>query len=114
MKKLAIILLMAGCGGAQAATEVNSEAESYITGLCTVTGEQQATGQSQEEYVQQLKDMISHGSAPYAMNKPEFNQDEAEKVAAAYEKLPDKVKQNNLKDREACKKATLEQYQQAQ
>ncbi|GLR09322.1 hypothetical protein COO59_03865 [Mixta theicola] len=113
-KRLAIVLLMASCGVAQAATEASSEAESYIAGLCTITGEQRAVGESQEEYVQKLKDMISRGSAPSAVNKPEFNQDEAEKVADAYMKLPDEVKKNNLNNADACKKATLEQYQKAE
>lgn len=113
-KRLAIMLLMASCGVAQAADEASSEAESYIAGLCTLTGEQQAPGASKEEYVQKLKNMVMRGSAPYGMNKPEFNQDEAEKVADAYIKLPDDVKKSNLKNADACKKATLEQYQKAE
>ncbi|ARJ43658.1 hypothetical protein B1H58_17470 [Pantoea alhagi] len=113
-KRLAILLLMASCGVAQAADEASSEAQSYIAGLCTITAEQQAAGASQEEYVQKLKDMVMRGSAPYGMNTPEFNQDEAEKVADAYIKLPDDVKKSNLKDAAACKKATLAQYQKAE
>ncbi|QHM71034.1 hypothetical protein [Mixta intestinalis] len=112
-KQLAILLLMACGGAAQAATDVSNEAQSYIAGLCAMTSEQQPTNQTQDQYVQKLKDMTKRGTAPYAMDKPDFNQDEAEKVAAAYAKLPAKVKQQNRKDQEACKKATMEQYQQA-
>ena len=112
-KRLAIMLLMAGCGAAQAADNASSEAQSYIAGICTITGEQQAANASRQVYVQKLKDMIMRGSAPYGMNKPEFNQDEAEKVADAWLKLPDGVKKANLKNADACKQATLEQYQKA-
>lgn len=113
-KRLAIMLFMASCGVAQAADQAGSEAETYIAGICALNGEQQTTSASKEDYVQQLKNMIMRGSAPYGMDKPEFNQDEAEKVADAYSKLPEDVKQRNLKDAEACKKATLAQYQQAE
>ncbi|MFD1803553.1 hypothetical protein ACFSFZ_15325 [Mixta tenebrionis] len=112
-KPLAIFVLMAGCGAAQAAGEVGNEAQSYIAGLCAMTSEQQPVNQTQEQYVQKLKDMTRRGTAPYAMDKPDFNQDEAEKVAAAYTRLPEKVKRQNRQDQEACKKATMEQYQQA-
>ncbi|AUX93472.1 hypothetical protein [Mixta gaviniae] len=113
-KRLAILLFMAGCGVAQAASDVSNQAESYIVGLCAMTGEQQASGQTQEQYVQKLKDMAKRGTSPYAMDKPEFNEDEAEKVAAAYMQLPDAVKKKNHQDQDACKKATMAQYQKAE
>ncbi|MEQ4530223.1 MAG: hypothetical protein ABN478_02825 [Mixta sp.] len=112
-KRLAVMLLIAGCGTAQAATDASNEAQTYIAGLCALTADQPATGQSQEALVQKLKQMSARGASPYAMDKPEFNQDEAEKVAKAYNSLPDEVKQKN-RDAEACKKVTLEQYQKAE
>lgn len=113
-KRLAVLLLMASCGVAQAAPEVSNEAESYIVGLCAMTSEQKATDQSQDQYVQKLKDMAKRGNSPYAIDKPEFNEDEAEKVAAAYMKLPEAVKEKNRHDADACKKATMAQYQKAE
>lgn len=113
-KRLAIMLMIASCGAAQAANDASNEAQTYISGLCALTGEQNAAGDSKEAYVQKLKDMTARGSSPYAMEKPEFDQDEAEKVVDAWMKLPDEVKKRNLKDADACKKATLEQYQKAE
>lgn len=110
-KRLAIMLMIASCSAAHAATEASNEAQSYIAGLCAMNGEQSATDASKETYVQKLKDMTARGSSPYAMDKPDFNEDEAEKVVDAWMKLPDEVKKRNLQDAEACKKATLEQYQ---
>lgn len=113
-KRLAIMLLLASCGAAQAAGDASNEAQTYISGLCALAGEQNAAGASKETYVQKLKEMTTRGSSPYAMEKPEFDQDEAEKVVDAWMKLPDDVRKRNLKDAEACKKTTLEQYEKAE
>ena len=111
MKKVAMLLaILAATGAAQAADETEDPAAGYIANLCTVVTQEKTTD-SDDSYIAKLKALSARGQSPSAQEKPEFDEDEARTVVAAWMNLNDQQKAQARQSLEACQNATLNEYQ---
>lgn len=111
MKKVIMLLAMlAATGAAQAADDTEDPAQGYIANLCTVVTQEKTSG-SADSYIARLKALDARGQSPSAQEKPEFDEDEARTVIAAWMNLSDDQKAEARQSQEACQNATLNEYQ---
>ncbi|KGT95044.1 hypothetical protein NG99_05230 [Erwinia typographi] len=111
MKKVAMLLaILAATGAAQAADDTDDPAQGYIANLCSVVT-QEKTVESTDSYIAKLKALDARGQSPSAQQKPEFDEDEARTVIAAWLNLSDDQKNEASQSQQACQNATLDEYQ---
>lgn len=111
MKKVMMLLaVLAATGTAQAAEQSDDPAQGYIANLCTLVT-QEKSASSEESYITQLKALDARGTSPSAQEKPEFDEDEARTVVAAWMNLSDEQKKQARQSQDACQNATLDEYQ---
>jgi len=114
MKKVMLLLAaLAAISAAQAAdsdSDANDPAQGYIANLCTLVTQEKTTG-SADSYIAKLKALNVRGQSPSAQEKPDFDEDEARTVVAAWLNLNEDQKKQARQSTEACQSATLDEYQ---
>lgn len=111
MKKIVMLLaILAATGAAHAADDSDDPAQGYIANLCTLVT-QEKTSESVNGYIAKLKALDARGQSPSAQEKPEFDEDEARTVIAAWMNLNEDQKKDARQNQQACQNATLDEYQ---
>ena len=111
MKKVMMLLaVLAATGSVQAAEQSDDPAQGYIANLCTLVTQEKSTGSS-DSYITQLKALDARGKSPSEQETPEFDEDEARTVVAAWLNLSDEQKKQARQSQDACQNATLDEYQ---
>jgi hypothetical protein len=109
-KALMLLAILAATGAAQAADDSEDPAQGYIANLCTLVTQEKTSG-SVDSYIAKLKALDARGQSPSAQEKPEFDEDEARTVIAAWMNLNENQKKEARQSPEACQNATLDEYQ---
>ncbi|MEI2266644.1 hypothetical protein [Erwinia sp. CGal63] len=110
MKKVMLLLAALAATGAAHAADSDDPAEGYIANLCTVVTQEKTSG-SADSYIAKLKALDARGQSPSAQEKPDFDEDEARTVIAAWLNLSEAQKQQARQSTQACQNATLDEYQ---
>lgn len=111
MKKWMLLLAaLAATSAAHAEGESDDPAMGYIANLCTLVTRDNTSG-SVDNYLARLQALNARGQSPSAQEKPEFDEDEARTVIAAWMNLNENQKNEAHKNKEACQNALLDEYQ---
>ncbi|WP_428944750.1 hypothetical protein ACQK5W_00800 [Pantoea sp. FN060301] len=111
MKKVVILLAALSAAGVAQAEEMSDDpAQAYIASLCTIVTQEKAPS-STDDYVAKLRNLEARGTSSSSVEKTPFDEDEARTVVAAWMNLSDEEKQQAGKDVNACRTATLNEYQ---
>ncbi|PLR41147.1 hypothetical protein CYR55_04385 [Chimaeribacter californicus] len=107
MKKILILsALLAASSFAHAADDAHSHTGIYINNLCEEIKADSGKGDS-DHYLDQLKVRAGKGVSSSAMNKPEFQDDEAEAVVDAFMDLNEEQRSVLAKDPAKCRNDVL-------
>ncbi|QCR37268.1 hypothetical protein [Nissabacter sp. SGAir0207] len=110
MRKLLVLTaLLAASSFTHLAQAADGHTDMYINGLCEEIKADGGKGDD-DHYLDQLKVRSGAGVSSSAMNKPEFNDDEAEKVVDAFMDLDDDMRQSAVNDPAKCRAMILSQY----
>lgn len=110
MKKVMLLLAALAATSAAQAADSDDPAQGYIANLCTLVTQEKTAG-SADNYIAKLKALNVRGQSPSAQEKPEFDEDEARTVVAAWMNLSEDQKKQARQSTEACQSATLDEYQ---
>lgn len=110
MKKIILLLAALAVTGAAQAADSDDPAQGYIANLCTLVTQDKAAD-SADGYITKLKALHMRGQSPSAQEKPDFDEDEARTVVAAWMNLSEDQKKQASQNMEACQSATLDEYQ---
>lgn len=86
------------------------QSSTYASQLCTLVAKEQSTG-TVESYVGKLKSLTAGSQSPSAMNKAEFNEEQASEVAQGWISLSDDDKKQARSNSEQCQQMVMEQAQ---
>lgn len=111
MKKTALLIAMLAAAGFARAEEAPADApDTYIANLCTLVTQEKAP-ESADSYITKLKALDARGQSPSSLEKPEFDEDEARTVIAAWMNLSDSRKQQAKQSPEECQTAIISEYE---
>ncbi|WP_034945158.1 hypothetical protein [Erwinia oleae] len=111
MKKVLMLLTaLAVAGTAQAEDQVEDGSQTYVANLCTVALQEKAPTTA-DEYIAQMKNLTARSQSSSSIEKPEFDEDEARTVVAAWMNLSAEEKKKASQSEQACQDATLQEYQ---
>lgn len=109
-KTLLLIAMLAAANVAQAEEAAADAPDPYIANLCTLVTKEKAP-ESADSYIAKLKALDARGQSPSSLEKPEFDEDEARTVIAAWMNLSDSRKQQAKQSPDECQTAIISEYE---